>query len=702
MRRRNAAASLVMLCGFALAASSAGPVSGSEPARAEEPPAASKAPAAVGAPAAGSVRIAPASTEGRPPLSPAAIEFIAAMQRVRMNLPDAPDSAVLKAYPIYDYLIAARLRRDLAFTSGEELDGTIDAFLRSHESQPVARSLRHQWLASLAQRRRWDWFLPRSTDVTDPALVCDRLAGRLATGDTANLAPEALARWSLPQRQPIECEPVTAWLRSQGLLTPAQLEARARAALGTDSPGLAREFVAEVPAVRAAPLNIWLQLLESPKSSLTTLAMTPQTAVEPDALIAGFTRLSNTDAAAAETLLPLLLGRPDNTATERSRLQRAFALGEAYARRPGAVSAFDALPADVGDTQVQEWRVRAAVWAQNYAKALEWTERMPAPLANQPRWRYWHARAVAATAGAEAAAPLFAEIAGLRDYYGYLAADRLNRPYNLNIRPVPDDPSMQEILAADPGLIRAHALFDCDLADDAAAEWNNALASVHPSVKLQAARLASHWGWYAEAITTLAQADSWDDVPLRYPRPFQSIVAEASARAQVPPDWILAIMRQESLFRKDAVSRADARGLMQMQPATAAAVARRWHLPTPNRESLFDPAIAVPLGAAYVHELLERYGNQLELCLAAYNAGPLSVARWLPDQPVDADAWIENIPYSETRGYVQHILEHIVAFAVMRDAAPPRLSALLAPVRPNAPVAALLPRDTGFEIPSAH
>ena len=85
-------------------------------------------------------------------------------------------------------------------------------------------------------------------------------------------------------------------------------------------------------------------------------------------------------------------------------------------------------------------------------------------------------------------------------------------------------------------------------------------------------------------------------------------------------------------------------------------------------DALFDPAVAVPLGAAYVHELLDRYGNQLELSLAAYNAGPLSVARWMPARPVDADVWIENIPYTETRGYVQHVLEHIVAFAVMREA----------------------------------
>jgi soluble lytic murein transglycosylase len=642
-------------------------------------PTATPAPTTIPAPAA----------ESRPPPSPAATEFMAAMQRVRMNLPEPPDSATLKAYPIYDYLLAARLRRDLGLTPSEELDAAIDAFLRAREGAPVGRSLKHQWLASLAQRRRWDWFLPRAADATDPALVCDRLAGRLATGDTDHLAADALARWSLPQKEPIECAPVVAWLRLKGLLTPALLEARARAALAADSPTLAREYIAEVPAERAAALNLWLQLLESPKSSLTTLAMTPQAAVETDALLAGFTRLSNTDAPAAATLLPLLLARPDTTPAVRGRMQRAFALGEAYARQPGAVAAFDAVPAEIADTQVQEWRVRAALWAGNYGKVLEWTQRMPAALSSQPRWRYWHARAVAATSGAEAAAPLFGQIAGLRDYYGYLAADRLQQPYDLNIHPVPDDASLQNTLAADPGLIRAHALFDCDLTDDAAAEWNAALVSMGAAVKIQAARLASRWGWYGETITMLAQADSWDDVVLRYPRPFGAIIAQASSLTQVPPDWILAIIRQESLYRKDAVSRADARGLMQMQPATATAVAKRWHLPVPSRDSLFDPTVAIALGAAYVHELLDRYGHQLDLSLAAYNAGPVSVARWLPAQPIDADAWIENIPYSETRAYVQHVLEHIVAFAVMRDADPPRLSTLLPPVQ--APDAALSP-----------
>lgn len=597
-----------------------------------------------------------------------------------LSAPEPPDSPALKAYPIYDYLVAARLRRDLTFTPNEDLDTVIDAFVRAHEGQPVARPLRRQWLASLAERRRWDWFLPRSADLTDPALICDRLQGRLATGDTDKLGADALARWNLVQRPAAECATVFAWLHAQGLVTPALQEARASAALAADNPALAREFVAEVPAERSAPLRQWLQLLDSPRATLSALAETPAAAVEPEALLAGFTRLSNTDSASASALLPALLLRPDMTPALRDKLWRSYALGAAYARQPGAVAAFDRLPAYATDPQVAEWRLRAAIWAGNYTKALDWLSGMPESLATQPRWRYWRARATAAVKGADSGAPLFAEIAGMRDYYGYLAADRLHQSYNLNVHPSLDDAHVQAALAAEPALIRAHALFDCDMADEAGVEWGSVLASAAKPIKVQAAHLASRWGWYAETITMLAQADDWDDVALRYPRPYASIVADASKLTMVPADWILAIIRQESLFRKDAISRADARGLMQMQPATAVAVAKRWHLAAPSRDALFDPVIAVPLGAAYLRELLDRYGNQLDLSLAAYNAGPVSVARWLPAQPVDADVWIENIPYTETRGYVQHIFEHIVAFASVRNAEPPRLSSLMAPV----------------------
>jgi soluble lytic murein transglycosylase len=610
-------------------------------------------------------------------------EFMAAMQRVRQRTPEQPDSPALQAYVIYDYLVAARFRRDLDLKPGEDLDTAIDTFLQAHTGQPVARNLRTDWLTSLANRRRWDWFLARAGDVTSASLVCDRLQGRIATGDTKGLAAEALARWSLPQKQPPECEPVFGWLRQQGLLTSALAESRTRAALTADNPRLAREFVADVPAEKAAPLLQWAQLLDASKTTLSTLATNPSMSVEPAALAAGLDHLARADSVSALALLPKLLSRPDVTPVMQTQLQRIAALGAAYGRDSAAVAAFDQLPDSTVDNDVREWRVRAALWAGDYQKALAWIEEMPSALSSQPRWVYWRARSVAATSGSEAAAPLYEQLAGLRDFYGYLAADRLHRSYVLNAKASLDDKTMQSTLAAQPSLIRARALFDSNLDDDAGLEWAVALSGADSAVKLQAAHLAARWGWYTQSITTLAQVGEFDDVRLRYPRPYASAIAEASKLTQLPPDWILAVMRQESLFRDDAVSRAGARGLMQMTPTTAASVAKRWHLPPPQRDGTFDPPMDVQRGAAHLRDLLDKYG-QLGLTLAAYNAGAIPVARWLPTRAMDADIWVENIPYGETRNYVQRILEHIVAFAWVRDAEPPRLATLLPPITPAA------------------
>jgi soluble lytic murein transglycosylase len=619
-------------------------------------------------------------------------EFMRALRRVAANASEPPDSPLLRAYPLYDYLIAARLERDLVTHPGPEQDLAIDAFLEAHSGQPLSRRLRREWLASLAVRQRWDWFLPRSVNVSDPALACDRLAGRLAIGDTDRLALDALGRWLSPQPPPPECKPVYAWLRARGLLSGELADQRTRAALNAGNVRLAKEFIADVPAERAVPLWQWIRLLESPRTALEDWAATPEASVEADALVAGFGRLAYTDSAAAARLLPALLARLEAGAPARAKLEHAAALGTAYDHDAQALALFANLPAEAVDGPVQEWRVRAALWAGDYRKALAWLNEMPAALAAQPRWRYWRARVVDLVQGDEAAAPLFAEIAGLRDYYGYLAADRLQRPYDLNVRPSPDDAIVQAELARQPGLVRARELVACDMIDDAAAEWAVVVGSADSYTKIQAAHLAANWGWYNQAIATFAEAGEWDDVRLRYPRPYAEAIAAAEKATRIPADWILSVMRQESLFRKDAVSRANARGLMQMQPATASAVARRARLELPSAtDALFDPAVAVRLGALHLRELLDRFQGELSLALCAYNAGPEHVVRWLPPEPMDADIWIENLPFGETRSYVEHIVEHIVAYAWVRGEPPPRLNTLLPAIEPVRALAEVRP-----------
>ncbi len=241
-------------------------------------------------------------------------EFVAAMQRLKQHQPDAADSALLKAFPIYDYLVAARLKRDLSGFADESLDARVDNFLQAHAAQPVSRALQHDWLASLAQRGHWDVFLAHSAGIADPVLACERLAARLSNEDE-NLGADALARWMLAQKPPPQCAPVFAWLHQRGLITADMAESRTRAALLADAPRLAREFAADIPAPRAIEYLRWSDLLEAPKSALNVLATHPALNIDPDALAAGFDKFSRQDGPAALSMLPALLARDGMTAS---------------------------------------------------------------------------------------------------------------------------------------------------------------------------------------------------------------------------------------------------------------------------------------------------------------------------------------------------------------------------------------------------
>lgn len=156
-----------------------------------------------------------------------------------------------------------------------------------------------------------------------------------------------------------------------------------------------------------------------------------------------------------------------------------------------------------------------------------------------------------------------------------------------------------------------------------------------------------------------------DGYPLR---DLPGIADQASARREPEPALVHAVIRQESEFDLDAVSRAGARGLMQLMPGTARDTARKTGLPYTSSRLTSDGDYNVRLGSAYLAGLLDRYEGFYVLAVAAYNAGPGNVNRWIeahgdPRSPtVDVIDWIERIPFSETRNYVQRVLEGLQVY----------------------------------------
>jgi soluble lytic murein transglycosylase len=142
----------------------------------------------------------------------------------------------------------------------------------------------------------------------------------------------------------------------------------------------------------------------------------------------------------------------------------------------------------------------------------------------------------------------------------------------------------------------------------------------------------------------------------------------------IPPaysrNWAFAhgIIRQESSFERSAVSSAGARGLMQLMPGTARQAAGRVGMPYDLGRLTDDPAYNVLLGTHHLSELMDEWGGNAVLVAAAYNAGSGNVRRWIqtngdPRMPgADVVRWIEDIPFSETRNYVQRVLENAMVY----------------------------------------
>jgi soluble lytic murein transglycosylase len=188
--------------------------------------------------------------------------------------------------------------------------------------------------------------------------------------------------------------------------------------------------------------------------------------------------------------------------------------------------------------------------------------------------------------------------------------------------------------------------------------------AAEPPAKLLVARLAQRTGRPDHAVWVVRRAGAAGLMAVEegWPAPFPT------PDDLLEPALVNAVTRQESNFDPSAVSSANARGLMQLLPATAEQMARRLGMRHQTGMLTSDPAHNMRLGAAYLAELLGRFGGALPLALAGYNAGPGRVNEWTGtygDPRGGAIAmldWMEQIPFSETRNYVQRVVENVAIY----------------------------------------
>ncbi|WP_150468429.1 lytic transglycosylase domain-containing protein [Francisella sp. SYW-9] len=326
------------------------------------------------------------------------------------------------------------------------------------------------------------------------------------------------------------------------------------------------------------------------------------------------------------------------------------------------------------DTIAWEWLLRVELYNNNFTGFIKTYYQLPKKSQQDEAWRYWLAYSYDKEGQTTKAKEIYQKlIKEPLNYYSFLASDKLGKPYNFgnNATDKLSNGETKKLLSQD-ATEQAIDLYQMGQYKDSKSIWRwsirNKLKAKQITEIKELARLAEDNHMYYAAIFNMAVIGKYDNIDMLFPKAFINIVDENTKKFGVDRDLVLSIMRKESLFDIQAGSWAGAKGLMQVTEPTAKFIAKKYKLSLVGSKSenmntkIFVPQNNIKLGTANLHFLEKLFDKNTVLGIAAYNAGPGNVAKWLNKKEVPAPIWIENVPFGETRHYIRKVLMYMIVY----------------------------------------
>lgn len=586
----------------------------------------------------------------------------------------------LQNYPLRDYLEFDRLQRSWR----EVVPGAAEVTALNHFEQrtgdvSLTRRLTRTLQKRFADTEQWRTFLGISKSRLAAELPCTTLKARSETGQLHGFDEAALALWVKPKKQPEPCATILKELTVAHTPPVSAIWERIYSAMEANKPEFAEPMLEYLASKDRALVKQWIAAGEKPQALLKSGNLAKNTVLTRRIIADLVVDWSRLDTPAAINYW--LSVRDDYTFYEDRYYDthRAITMRSAYRRLPGAHDWLNSFVARTDDLELLEWRVRTALLAEDWQGVIKSLADLPLQEQVEDHWAYWEARAYDALGDTDVAKGIYTELAGLQSYYGFLSADRLGVDYSIYNEAIEPSEKMMSGLKDEPALIKAREFHFVGLPNEGRREWNNWLSGRSRSESSAAAVLASEWTMFDRAIFSAGQAEHRRAISLRFPLLYRSEVAEAAEKNSIEPAWIFGVMRRESAYIRDIRSGAGAVGLMQLMPRTAQYVAKlqgqkAW------RGDLTDSATNIGFGTFYLRHVMDRFDDHQVLATASYNAGPHRVDGWLEDRDMDADLWIDTIPFTETRRYVRAVLAYSAIYEFHLTGRAGRLSSKLRPV----------------------
>jgi soluble lytic murein transglycosylase len=564
--------------------------------------------------------------------------------------------AKLDHHPLKPYLTAKWLRSQFYRTPIIE----IDAFLKHHQGQPSATSLNRQWLYHLAGKQEWQLFLDYYQPTQNLTRQCQRITALESTNNQFQAITEGQALWVKGVPLPKYCDKVFNNWKRIGYLNQDLIWQRLMNAQQKKHKKLVRYLKKMLPSDALKQFQVIQNAWRRPeKTFLDTRLLTLSVPVRNALLARALKRHPN--------YWFKMANNPMFFELNQDQLVKLKTIAITAGAKQKGNDQFNwyrlATQENLMGKKLQEIFLQGAVQSRNWPLYSHIYKLSLATIKDSGKWLYWRARSLELMGATESTCiPLYQLAADHRDYYGFLASQRLGISASMNHTPTQVDASILAKTRLHPGVKRALAFLDLKRIPQARREWQHTYNILDESSRQALALLAGRLEWSDRAIMTLAQLRDWHDLQLRFPLAHEPLFEQAAKRTNIEKTWIYGIARQESAFMYDARSPVGATGLMQLMPSTAKGVSKRLRIKY-SKAKLLDPTYNIRLGSHYLKTLLKRYKGNRVLATAAYNAGPGNVNRWLKRFDGPMDIWIENIPFNETRQYVQRVLAYSTIYS---------------------------------------
>ncbi|WP_299690208.1 transglycosylase SLT domain-containing protein [uncultured Vibrio sp.] len=560
----------------------------------------------------------------------------------------------IETYPLTPYTDYRAFLINLGKRSPRE----VDAFINENKALPFSKRIRAPYLASLASGKKWQTILEFQTqEPVGEEYQCIYYRAHYEQGNRELAFKGAKQLWLSGRGVDDRCDPLFKSWDQAGLRTDELILERMLLAFegrnGKLMSYLTKQLDHDKSITQAKQMKA---LYNKPENVLAFAKKHPANEFYQAQTQFAFKKLARKSASSAQAVFDDLV-KAQKFSQEKSQELADYLTFRLINTDSETLMVWrDKNLASSSKQELLERRARLAIQHADWTGLKEWIARLDEKHQASLRWQYWQGRAEIATGDTDQGNKRLSDILGQRNFYSVAAAEQLDKPVSYPTSTLKYN--AQTVKPFDTSLVRISELIDRDNIAAAKSEWSWLLTNANKDQKAMLAAHAASKGWNHFTVTASISAKMWDNISLRFPVAHKWWFNFYAEKHDIDPITLMSLARQESALDAEAQSPVGARGIMQIMPKTAQYTANKYKIKYQGSAQLYDVGKNIEIGSHYLDGLLAQYNNNRIFALAAYNAGPNRVKQWRSrsDQKLDAYAFIEMIPFNETRGYVQNIL----------------------------------------------